>query len=118
MEDSTVEEDSLTTTNWSFNQFLAFLLIYASHVDLDFSKAEKEKIKERVGQAVFDEVYTHFKHRTDYQALQLILNYRNLYFSTEDEKQLLFDEMRLIFHADGEFSTLEKDLLVFLEKLM
>ncbi len=104
--------------NWDFNEFLAFLLIYASHADLDFSDEEKSKIKEIVSPEVFENIYSHFKNLTDYQALELILSYKDLYFSSENEKKHLIDEMKKIFVADGEFTSLEKDLLQFLERLM
>jgi len=117
MQDLTTEQNQ-RTTDWSFEQFLAFLLIYASHADLEFSEEEKEQIKQIVSEDDFLELYAYFKRITDYQALQLILDHKDLYFPTTAEKQVLFDEMRKVFHADGDFSTLEKDLLLFLDKLM
>ena len=105
-------------TNLDFNEFLALLLIYASHADLDFSDAEKEMIIERVSLEVFEEVYEIFNDLTDYQVLNLILSYKEIYFRTDKEKDHLVRELKDIFNADGEFSPLEKELMQFLDKLM
>ena len=108
----------MKSTDWIFDEFLAFLLIYASHVDFDFSDEEKEEIEKIVSKKIFDEVYAHFQTLTDYQALELILSYKDVYFSTDEEKETLFKEMHNLFNIDGDFSTLEKELLLFLKKLM
>ena len=108
----------MKNTKWVFDEFLAFLLIYASHVDFDFSDEEKDEIEKIVGKDIFDEIYAHFITLTDYQALEVILSYRGIYFSTVEEKELLFKEIHNLFNVDGDFSTLEKELLLFLKKLM
>ena len=108
----------MIATNLDFDEFLALLLIYASHADLDFSESEKEMIINRVSQEVFEEVYELFNGLTDYQALNLILSYKEIYFATEKEKNNLVKELTEIFNADGEFSPLEKELLQFLDRLM
>ena len=105
-------------TNWDFNEFLAFLLIYASYADLEFTEDEKKQIQETVSPEVFDEIYAHFETLTDYQALELILSYRDVYFSNEEDKSVIFDELKKLFTVDGEFSALEKELLQFSDKLM
>lgn len=108
----------MKNTEWIFDEFLAFLLIYASHVDFDFSDEEKDEIEKIVGKKIFDDIYEHFKTLTDYQALEVILGYKDIYFSTDKEKEFLFKEMHKLFNVDGDFSTLEKELLLFLKKLM
>jgi len=108
----------MNSTNWNFNEFLAFLLIYASHADFDFSEAEKKQIQNTVSNEVFEIIYPKFNALTDYQALELILSYREKFFNTKQEKERLLIEMKKIFHADGEFSVSEKVLYDFLKKLM
>ena len=106
------------STNWSFNEFLAFFLIYASHADIHFSEEEEELIKETVSEEIFDAIHLEFKQFTDYQALEQILSYKDVYYSTEEEKEHLLSELHNLFHVDGEYSTLEKELLDFLKRLM
>lgn len=108
----------MNRTNWNFNEFLAFLLLYASHADINFSEDERLLIKEKVSVKVFDEMYYEFNQHTDFQALEIIMNYKEVYFATKKEKDNLLSEMQKLFNVDGEFSTLEKELLMFLDKLM
>ena len=115
---SNSENGQISEGSWSFDEFLAFLLIYASHADINFSKEEKDLILRKVTPETFEKMYNHFMKLTDYQALESILSYKDLYYATNGEKVHLFDELKDLFHADGEFSSLEKELLMFLERLM
>lgn len=113
-----ISEHSKSAAKWSFNEFLAFLLIYASHADIDFCEAEKVLIKDTVTTKVFENIYDHFRQLTDFQALELILSYKDLYFSSKEEKDVLFKELHRLFNVDGDFSPLEKELILFLDRLM
>ena len=104
--------------NWNQDEFLAFLLIYASHVDIEFSEEEKNKIKTIVDEETFDELYAQFVDMSDYKALETILSYKGLYYPTIDRRTELMHHLKELFEADGDFSIMEKELLVFLEKLM
>ena len=103
---------------FSFKEFLAFLLIYASHADINFSDEEKQFIREKVSDPVFDKVHGQFNELTDYQALEVILSYKEYYFPNKQDKKHLFEELHNLFHADGDFSYLEKELLTFLDRIM
>ena len=103
---------------WNYDEFLAFLLIYASHVDMEFSDEEKDRIKERIATDTFNKMYEEFQLRNDFESLQLILDYKGLYYPTPERKQELLARVKDIFFADGEYSVMEQELLHFLEKLM
>lgn len=108
----------MENTNWDFNTFQAFVLIYASHADMEFTDDEKAQIKKSISPKKFEELYAQFNNLTDYQVLELILSYKEKYFSTQAEKEHLLNEMKKLFNADGEYSSLEKELLMFLNKLL
>ncbi|MDF1696233.1 MAG: hypothetical protein P1U56_10390 [Saprospiraceae bacterium] len=108
----------MVNTDWTFNEFLVFLLIYASHADIDFCEHERNLIKEKVPVEVFDSILDHFNSLTDYQALELILSYKDVYYQTEEEKEHLLEELQNLFEVDGEYSSLEKEMMFFLTKIM
>ncbi len=108
----------MSHTDWDFNEFLAFFLIYAAHADIDFSDAEKEQIKKIVSPEKFEELWAIFNNMTDYQVLELIRSYKETYFSTPKEKDHLLDEMKNLFNVDGDYSILEKEFHLFLSKLL
>lgn len=108
----------MSNLKWSYNEFLAFLLIYIAHVDMEFSKEEKDYIRIRVGDATYDKMVLEFEDMTDYQAFQSILDYKGVYYPTPEQKQELLDKMVAIFHADMDFNIMEKGVLQFMERMM
>ncbi|HMP30864.1 MAG TPA: hypothetical protein PKD85_14760 [Saprospiraceae bacterium] len=103
---------------YNYNEFLAFLLLYASHVDLDFSEVEKSKILKLVSEQKFEKIYSEFNTMNDDQALQTILSYKGLYYPTLEQKNELIDKLKIQFFSDGQFDTIEQEVLFFLEKLL
>lgn len=103
---------------YSHNEFLAFALLYASHVDIEYSDAEKEKVKSLINQETYDRVYNDFITMSDYSALQTILSYKELYYPTDTQKEQLLNQLKDLFMSDGDFSVMEEELLLFLDKLM
>lgn len=108
----------MNQNEWSYNEFLAFLLIYIAHVDMDFSDVEKDLIQKRVGEEVYNKMLLIFNSMSDYQAYQRILEYKGLYYPTHDRKEELLTNMKALFNADNDFNVMERELLHFLEKMM
>jgi hypothetical protein len=104
--------------NWNSNEFITFLLLHASHADLEFTDDEKEVIMERVSPDVFEEIYASYEEMGEFEVLQTILDYKGLYYPTNDRKNELLDLVKQQFHADGVVTSLEKSLMMFLEKLL
>ena len=103
---------------WSFEEFLCFVLIYASHADLDFSESEKGAINEKCDPKIYQRQLSFFNSLSDFQALNTIMGYKDLYFPTLEQKQSLLDRIKEQFLADGEFSPFEKEVYFFLDKML
>jgi len=103
---------------WNSEEFITFLLLHASHADLEFTDDEREAIMERVSPDVFEDIYSNYEEMGEFEILQTILSYKGLYYPTMDRKHELLDLIRKQFEADGDFSPLEKGLILFLEKLL
>lgn len=108
----------MSELTYSYNEFLGLLLVYVSHVDMDFSEEEKTLIKKKVGEKAFNKVLTDFENMSDFQAFQDILSYKSKYFPTVKQKKAILADMKKLFLADNDYSTLEKETYHFLEKLM
>lgn len=104
--------------NWTYNEFLAFLLIYVSHVDMDFAEEEKMMIKKSVGEPTYTKMLAEFDAVSDYKAYQTILNYKPIHYPNPDQKEAIMGQIKDLFHADLDFNIMEKELLHFLEKMM
>lgn len=103
---------------WNQNEFLAFTLIYGAHADMEFSSQEKEEVQKLVTKEKYLDLYNLFNGMSDYKALELIMDYKELYYPTTSQKNDLLDKLENLFKSDGDFSSLEKQLHLFLEKIL
>lgn len=103
---------------WNYDEFVTFLLLYASHADFEFSEEERALIKSKVSTDTYDKIEKEFHETSDFQRLQKIIDCKGLFYPTPARKNELMDIMQKLFEADGEYSSLEKTLKLFLEKLL
>ena len=104
--------------DYNYNEFLAFVLLYAAHVDIEYSDEEKAKVQALVNKNSYQKIYEDFNNMSDYAALQVIINYKGLYYPTAERKEELLSKIKELFYSDGDFSKMEKELLHFLTKLL
>lgn len=108
----------MTELTWNYDEFVCFLLLYVSHVDMEYSDSEKAAILARIDEKSYEEIYNIFIGMTDFQALQTILAYKGVYYPTTDQKMELMAAIKKQFFADGDFASVEKEVLFFLNKLL
>jgi len=106
------------TVKLNYNEFLAFVLLYASHVDMEYSDAEKEAIQQLVSEQSYEKVYDIFNEMSDFAALQTIIDHKGIYYPTADQRAELLAKIEELFYADGDYSIMEKELMQFLDKLL
>lgn len=111
---STIPED----IKLNKEEFIAFVLIYASHVDYDFSENEVLFIKERTSKNVFDNMLRLFEVNGDYASMKIILSHKEDYFCSEEKQSQLYKMLVDLFKADGEYSRIEKNFLPFFKKMI
>lgn len=108
----------MSELKWSYNEFLAFLLIYIAHVDMEFAEEEKAMIKQKFGEETYDKMLAEFVSMSDYKAYETILSYKGAYYPTNEQKQEILEKMKNLFQADDDLNIMEKELLHFLERMM
>ena len=101
----------------SESQFTTFLLIYAGHVDYDYSEEEINYIKAQDKHNDYEIIYNMFINMVDYSSLKTILKHKDLYLTSYLKKRDMYDKIVELFKADGDYSRGEKTFLVFLDKL-
>lgn len=103
---------------WTYDEFLCFLLIYVSYADIEFDELEQKAIQNLFNPGVYQKQILFFENLTDYQALNEIMQYRDKYFSTAEQKKSLLDKVEKQFSANGIYSNFEKEAYQFLEKIL
>ena len=105
-------------SDWTYNQFLAYLLLYAAHSDTKITDQEKEMIFARAGTHNYHHVKTRFDHANDYERLQVILGFRESYFPDDYSKNKLLDDMYTLLLSDYEYSVVEKSFFMCIRRLL
>ena len=103
---------------WNRDQFLTFLLLYASMADMQYSDQEREYILSRVEPDTLQEVKKEFDQCKDFECLQIIEAYRARYLDTPDKKSVFLTRIEELFQSDGEYSITENNLFLMLRKLL
>ncbi len=99
------------------NQFETFLLIYAAHVDYNYSECEKEYILSHTTREDYNAMHHLFHSVSEYQGLKVILEHSKKHFLLQSEQIELYDKIVSLFKADGDYSRAEKVFLSFLDKM-
>ncbi len=97
--------------------FLCYLMIYAAYVDFDFSSEEKTLIAQQFGQSTFDKWHRVFLSKGDFQQLKLIMDHKEHYIKNSAHKQKLISMLNQVFGSDGDYSKLEKNQMLFFDRL-
>lgn len=104
--------------NWNLDEFITFLLIHASYADFDFSEDEEKIVKSLLSEEDYQEISSAYDAMGAYQIEETILSYKGLHYPTHAQKQEMLGRMMHLFDADGDFSTMEKKLYAYLDKLL
>jgi len=104
-------------TNWTNNEFKAYILLYAANADYIVTDTEKDIILELVDQKQYHTIYAELNYDNDYTSIQKIqYNIEKFNYSENDIKKLL-SEIKELFLSDGKFDYLEKYMLKSLERI-
>ena len=105
-------------TDWTFDEFKAYLLLEAAHADMEFSKAEDNFIHKRVGNQVFEKIYSEFSDDSDYQRITKLQDAAKTHCTTEKCKTILKEDLMKLFKADQNVDLMEKNMLLFLNRVI
>lgn len=104
--------------SWNLNEFITFLLIHASYADFEFSEEESKVVKSLISGEDFKQISAAYDDMGDYEVVETILSYQGLHYPTAPQKQEMLGRMMQLFNADGDYSTMEKKLYEFFNKLL
>lgn len=93
--------------NWSYEEFLAFTMLYAASVDGVVTEEEEDLIREQLSEERFEAVKAVFDQCSDYKCINVILSHHDEYFATPEARERLLGHMREVFESDHRFSQLE-----------
>lgn len=105
-------------TDWSKEEFKAYLLSYAAHSNFFESEEEAEVIHSLFSDDTYNKVHRELKHDNDYQSLQKILHNIEKYNYSKEEIHELVNDIQRLFLSNGEIDLLESNFYLALKKLI
>lgn len=108
----------MTEYQWNQEEFICFLLIYVSHINMEYSVEESARIEKMFSTETYKKMLEIFENMTDYQAIQEILKYKGVYYPTQEAKRELLNQIKKQFFADGIFDQIEMELFNFMKRML
>lgn len=105
-------------TGLTKEEFEIFLLIYAAHVDYEFSQEEKKFILSRHDKKTFEKMHDLFLNNNDYACMKIILLHKPYYYQKQEERDYIFNLLKDIFKIDGDYSRIEKVFIQYFQRII
>ena len=104
--------------NWNYTEFKTYVLLEAAHGDMVFTQDEQDVISNNLNPETYKKMLAEFEADTDYERIQKITEGAKHHCDTADKKMELIEKVKNLFEADGNFDTMEKNLMMFLKKMI
>lgn len=108
----------METPNWTKDELVAYVLLYAAHSDLIESNHERTLITNRVDRQTFQNIYSEFGNDNDFQSIQKIVRSIDKHNYNKEEIEQLLADIKTLFYADGDFDIKEHSMLLFLKRII
>ena len=102
---------------WSYDQFKAYLLIFAAESNQVITKEEKDYIEAQFDSLLIKTVQKEINKDNDFQRIQKIMAYIEQNNLSKTDLDELLKEIHTVYQSDGKFDSVEQGVFQFLEKL-
>jgi hypothetical protein len=113
-----VSEKKIIIPDWNESEFLAFVLLYGANIDMEYTDEEKAIIQQIVDRDHYTKIRDFFESLNDTQCLQIIQEFKGLYYPTADRTDLLLSKLDELFASDGVYSNIETVCRQMLNRLL
>lgn len=104
--------------DWSFEDFVLFLLVHAAASDLKITEEEEEHIINKYTKEHYNQMRELYKTHTDFDNMLIIHHLKDEILKTDEEKEKVYNNVEELFHVDGDYSADEKNLMVALKTIL
>ena len=105
-------------TNWTKEDFIVYTLIYCANADFVEEKLEIDFITSKINTSNIENLKAEFNKDNDYISIQKISGYIKDNNYTEEDKQLLLEDIKSLFMSDGKYDNMEHNLMLGLKKII
>ncbi|NCT09341.1 MAG: hypothetical protein GW772_04565 [Flavobacteriia bacterium] len=108
----------MKNNDWTRNEFLAYVLLYAAHCDYFEDSKELQFIFSKVDDQTFNRIHNEVVVDSEDQKLNKIQQYISDNNLTQIEKEVILRDIKQVFFADGTVDVFEKNLFAVLKKII
>ena len=109
---------SINNSNWTYNEFLAFLLVYAAEMNYPLSINELEFIRATTKIEDIEKIKSTVDSVSDVEAIDIVEDYRKKYLNSSEQEERAKADLENLLKTPGIHSQLEKAGVHILEKIL
>lgn len=106
------------TDNWTYNEFHAFVMLYAANADGEMTPDELNLIIPTLSTEKFARIKSVFMACDDAQALDIILSYREKYCRSQADKDKILADMLEIYNANASYDQIERGVHQLFKRIL
>ena len=102
----------------SKQDFKSFILICSASSDFNISEEEHDFIVKLIPEERYKTLKRIADRCSDFECVNIISDLKDQYISTPEDKQELIQEILELFNSDHNYSTLERNMLIALKRIL
>lgn len=105
-------------SQWTYNEFLAFLMVYAAELNMQLPTEELEFIRNRTGINDIAKIKQVVDGVSDVEAIEIIEDYRKIYLDTPEKEEKVRQDLEDLLKTQNKHTQLENVLVHILERII
>lgn len=108
----------LSTDTWSYDEFHAFVMLYAANTDGHITAEEEELIIPTLTAEQYTNVKSVFMACDDADALDIIFSLKDKYCKTQADKEKILADMKEIYAVSTSYVQMEHEIFRLFERML
>lgn len=104
--------------NWSYNEFLAFVLVFGAEMNVPLTNEELQFIQEHTQIQDIAKIKAKVDSVNDVEGIAVIEHYRKKYLTNPEVEAKAKKELEALLHTPGKHSPFEKAAVHIIAKLL
>ncbi|MCW5907112.1 MAG: hypothetical protein KIS94_04580 [Chitinophagales bacterium] len=108
-------------SKWTYNEFLAFLMLYAAESNMELTNEEVAFIQQRTGIADIERIKSVVDSVPDFEVLDIVEDYRKMYLDTPEKEEKVRQDLEDLLKTQSShtrFHQLENAVVHILERII
>jgi len=105
-------------TDWSKQEFKAYVLLYAAQCDYEETDEEMKVVHGLISDGSFQKIHKEIDGDNDFVSIQKIMYNLEKFNYTNADADLLLNEIRELFLHGSNFNILENNMLLCLKRIL